>query len=59
MLSQEAILEFQQIYKKNFGEDLPENIAREKAMDFLELFKIVFKPLPIPGKKYEKNELKK
>lgn len=54
MLSQEAILEFQQIYKKNFNEDLPENIARERAMSFLELFKIVFKPMSIEQKTYEK-----
>jgi hypothetical protein len=55
MLSNQAFLEFKEIYKKNFGEDLPENIARERAMSFLEFFKIVFKPLPIPEKNYEKK----
>jgi hypothetical protein len=55
MLSQEAILEFQQIYKKNFGEDLPEKIVLERAMSFLEFFKTIFKPLPIPEKNYEKK----
>ena len=55
MLSNQAVLEFQRIYKKNFGGDLPENVAREKAIKFLELFKIVFKPLPIIEKNYEKK----
>jgi len=55
MLSNQAVFEFQQIYKKNFGEDLPENIAREKAMKFLEFFNIVFKPLPVKEKLNEKN----
>jgi len=55
MISEKAILEFKEIYKKNFGENLPENVAREKAMKFLELFKIVFKPLLISEKNYEKN----
>jgi hypothetical protein len=52
MLSKQSILEFQEIYKKNFSETLPENIARERAVKFLELFKILFKPLPIQEKKY-------
>jgi hypothetical protein len=55
MLSNQAIMEFRQIYKKNFHENLPENMAREKAVKFLELFKVVFKPLPIPEKNYEKK----
>jgi hypothetical protein len=52
MISEKALDEFKEIYKKNFNEDLPENIAREKAVNFLEFFKIVFKPLPIQEKKY-------
>jgi len=55
MISEKSLAEFKEIYKKNFGEDLPENIAREKAVNFLNFFKIVFKPLPIPEKNYEKK----
>ena len=55
MISDKAVIEFKKIYKKNFGEDLPENIAREKAMKFLEFFNIVFKPLPVKEKLNEKN----
>jgi len=59
MLSQQAVFEFQQIYKKNFGLEISFDEANEKARKFLELFKIVFKPLSIPEKNYEKNRAKK
>ena len=54
MISKKSLAEFKEIYRKNFNEDLSENIAREKAVKFLELFKIVFKPMSIEQKTYEK-----
>jgi hypothetical protein len=45
MLSQEAVKEFQRIYKKVFKEDLPDEEALERATKFLNLMKIVYKPI--------------
>jgi len=54
-LSVEAIAEFRNLYKKNFKEEISLSEAREKAGNFLEFFKTIFKPLPIPEKNYEKK----
>lgn len=44
MLSKEAILEYQQIYKNEFGIELSYDLATEKAAEFLRLFRILYKP---------------
>jgi hypothetical protein len=54
MLSQESVLEFQRIYKKNFGVEISFDEAREQGMRLLKLFKIVYKPLKINNNQNEK-----
>jgi len=54
MLSQQSILEFRQIYKKNFKEEISLSEAREKAGKFLNFFKTIFKPIPVEQQTYEK-----
>ncbi len=51
MLSERAILEFQQLYRKKFGEDIAFNKAKEEALKLLKLFQLIFKPI-----NHEKNE---
>jgi hypothetical protein len=55
MLSQESILEFQRIYKKNFGVEISFDEAREQGAKLIDLFKIVYKPLKINKNQNEKN----
>lgn len=45
-LSREAIAEFKQIYKDEFGVDLTDDEVREIAMRLLRFFGILHKPLP-------------
>lgn len=51
-LSTEAIRSFQKIYKKEFGEAISETDANEMGLRLLNVFKIVYKPIP-------KNEMRK
>lgn len=43
MLSEKAILEFRQIYKEEFGEELPMDQAAEKAVLVFNFFKVILK----------------
>lgn len=45
MISQEALEEFKAIYKKQFGIDLSDQDALEKATKLLTLMKLVYKPM--------------
>lgn len=55
MLSHEAILEYQQIYKQEFGIELSYELANEKASEFLRLLKILYKPVSmLTSKGHEK-----
>lgn len=42
-LTKESIKEFQEIYKKEFKEEIDEAMAREKAERLLNLIKIIYK----------------
>jgi hypothetical protein len=55
MVAIKSVLEFQRIYKKNFGAEISFDEAREQGMRLLELFKIVYKPLKINNNQNEKN----
>jgi hypothetical protein len=44
MLSEEAIKEFQQIYKSKSGIEIPHQKAAEKAYNLIRLYKAVLKP---------------
>lgn len=45
MLPDEAIKEFQEIYKKEFGEEISKEEACERAERLFGLFKAVYKPI--------------
>ena len=45
MLSEKAIEEYRQIYKKEFGTELALEEARESAASFMRLFQLVYKPI--------------
>ena len=54
-LSKEAIEEYKQIYKKNFGKEISDEEAREQGENLIALFRVICRP--IPGKDYGiKNE---
>lgn len=45
MLSKHAITEYQSIYKKYYGTELTYKEAEQSAIKFLELFKVIYKPI--------------
>lgn len=45
MLPDEAIDEFKEIYKKEFGEKLSDEEARRKAENLIKLFDAVYRPI--------------
>ena len=45
-LSKEAIDEFKAIYKKEFGKDLSDKEALEMATNLINLFKVIYRPIP-------------
>lgn len=51
MLSQQAISEYQEIYKKHFGKELSFDEAKIEAEKFLRFFKLILK---VKEKNYEK-----
>jgi len=51
--SKEAIEEFKKIYKKEFGEELSDQDATERATKLLNLMEVIYKP--IPQKEHEKT----
>ena len=46
MLPEEAVAEFKEIYKKEFGETLSDKDARNEAEAFFELMRIIARPIP-------------
>ena len=40
-----AIEEFKEIYLEEYNEQLPDKIAMEKAMQFINQFKIIYRPI--------------
>ena len=45
MISKESLEEFKRIYKKRFGEDLPDQVALDKATKLLNLMRAIYKPM--------------
>ena len=43
-MNKKAIKEFQEIYRKKFGEEIDDLKAREVARKLLNLFKVIYKP---------------
>lgn len=56
MLSREAILEYQQIYKEIYGKEISFEKASEGGEKLLRLFKLIYIPIPKGWikRKYEK-----
>ena len=46
MLSDKAVKEYQEIYKREFGEELSDSGAREQAESFIRLFRLIYRPIP-------------
>lgn len=46
MLSKEAIEEFKKIHKEHYGEDITDQEALELAQNLLNVYKIVYRPIP-------------
>lgn len=44
-LSKEALTEFKQIYKEEYGIELTDSEALDKAITLLRLFKAIYKPI--------------
>lgn len=45
-LSKQAIKDYKEIYKKEFGEEISDEEAREQGARLLNLFKIIYRPIP-------------
>ena len=48
MLPEKAILEFKQIYKREYGEDLTDEEATERAYAVYDFFKIIYSSIDKP-----------
>ncbi len=46
MLTQKAITEYIEIYKKEFGKDISYEEAEMQGISLLRLFKLIYKPIP-------------
>jgi len=45
MISKKALEEFKKIYKEEFGSDISDEEALEKATNLLNLFRVIYKPI--------------
>jgi len=46
MLSDKAIKEFQNIWKKEFGESISKDKAVERGTKLVNLFRVIYRPIP-------------
>lgn len=45
MLSQQALKEFKEIWKKKYGEEISDEFALEQALNLLTLFDVIYRPI--------------
>lgn len=45
MLSKQALDEFKAIWRAEFGEDVPDDIATEEAINLLTMFNAIYRPI--------------
>lgn len=45
-LSKETIEEFKEIYREELGEEISDQEAYEEASNLIQLFKIIYRPIP-------------
>jgi hypothetical protein len=50
-LSKEAIEEFKQIYKEEFGEEISDQEAMEKAVRLINLMRVIYRIIPADREK--------
>ena len=53
----EAINEFKEIYREEFGEELSDEEAYETGRNLISLFEIICRPIPQDNKEYLKNKI--
>lgn len=46
LISEERLQEFREIYADEFGEELSDEEALEKALDVLRMFRAIYRPIP-------------
>ena len=46
MISEQAIKDFKAIWKKQFGEEISDEKATEEALNLLNLFNVIYRPIP-------------
>lgn len=46
MLSEKAVKEYQELYKREFGVELSNEKAREEAEKLIRLFQVIYRPIP-------------
>lgn len=46
MLSKQAVMDYQKIYKQTFGEEISYEEAERQGIRLLRLFKVIYKPIP-------------
>ena len=51
-ISNAALMEYKQIYLKQFGVTLADDQAKEQAIELLRVFRIIYRPIP------DRNEIK-
>jgi hypothetical protein len=49
MISKESLEKFKELYKKEFGEELSDQVALDKATRLLNLYRAVYLPVAEPG----------
>jgi len=55
-LSKKAIEEFIKIYSEEKGEEISEEKAKELGENLLEIFKIIYRPVPVKEEKGREKE---
>ncbi len=55
-LSKEAIKEFKEIYKHEFGEEISDDKAQELGQGLIALFKIICRPIPDDNRRLNNND---
>ncbi|MGQ9777902.1 MAG: hypothetical protein ACUVQ9_11910 [Thermodesulfobacteriota bacterium] len=55
-LNKEAIEEFKEIYKREFGKTISDEKAQELGQNLISLFKIIYRPIPV-AKESKNNEI--
>jgi hypothetical protein len=46
MLSKQAVMDYQKIYKQTFGEEISYEEAERQGIRLLRLFRIIYRPIP-------------